>query len=104
MHEEWAGHVRRLPTYLSQIKGLEIQINELNDTIETLTEKNVVLEKAVLDMNDPRWVIKRIRAATVIQTYRRAQLARRDFDVEKLSAKKKIDVNESSSNTGSNVT
>ena len=35
-------------------------------------------------MNDPRWVIKRIRAATVIQTYRRAQLARRDFDVEKL--------------------
>ena len=35
-------------------------------------------------------MIKRINAATVIQTYRRAQLARRTFDLAKLNAKEKL--------------
>ena len=90
--EEHRSGMRRMVMWkqkANQYKGA-LKVADLEKV--HLIEKIRILERHLDDANDPHRMARRIAAATIIQTYRRAQLARREFNLRALSCNKRLAV------------
>ena len=88
--EEHRSSTQRTVEWKQKANDYENLLHAATLNAVKLGERVGLLEKALANANDPARMIRMIAAATIIQTYRRGQLARRHFDIDALSSDKRL--------------